>query len=183
MTNNQLTKRNRITCVKKWSHVPSKSHPSHLFNLFFETPPPPPNVIMGDIRLLFYCHHCYTGVNLRWQWNLDLILVAIHPTKHKSFGWMVAHYWYQQESTNKRRWSSACRFHKPREIFSIYPTCMPSSISIVETLSPSPTTNCKTKKESKIHGQLSPLTITCTQEIVYYLLACIHERLLCESTR
>jgi hypothetical protein len=132
---------------------------------------PPPNVIMGDIRLLFYCHHCYTGVNLRWQWNLDLILVAIHPTKHKSFGWMVAHYWYQQESTNKRRWSSACRFHKPREIFSIYPTCMPSSISIVETLSPSPTTNCKTKKESKIHGQLSPLTITCTQKIVYYLLA------------
>jgi hypothetical protein len=38
------------------------------------------------------------------------------------------------------------------------------------------------KRESKIHGQLSTLTITYTQEIVYYLLACIHERLLCEST-
>jgi len=145
MTNNQLTKRNKITCIKKWSHVPSKSHPSHLFNLFLETPPP--NVIIGDIRLLFYCHHCYTGINLRWQWNLDLILVAIHATKHKSFGWMVSHYWYQQESTNKGDDHLPADFTKPREVYSMYPTCMPSSISIGETLSLSPTTNCKTKKE------------------------------------
>jgi len=37
-----------------------------------------------------------------------------------------------------------------------YPTRMPSSISVGETLSPSPTTNCNAKRENKIRtgGQL-----------------------------
>jgi len=146
-------------------------------------PPPPPNAIMGDLRLLFYCHHCYTGVNLRWQWNLDLILVAIHPTKHKSFGWMVAQYWYQQESTNKGRWLSAYRFHKTKRGIRYIPNM--HALFNIHWWDLIPQSHHKLqdqKRESKIHGQLSTLTITCTQEIVNYLLACIHERLLCEST-
>jgi hypothetical protein len=63
--------------------------------------------------------------------------------------------WATTKQTNKGRlWTYSCHnWERERER---YPTRMPSSISVGETLSPSPTTNCNAKRENKIRmgGQL-----------------------------
>jgi hypothetical protein len=63
--------------------------------------------------------------------------------------------WATTKQTKKGRlWTYSC--HNSERERERYPTRMPSSISVGETLSPSPTTNCNAKRENKIRmgGQL-----------------------------
>ena len=94
-------------------------HLPHLVNLFLAAT----NVTVGHIWLLLHSHHGDTGVNFRWQRNLNLVLCAVHPVhKRRLLQIQCAYALIAQQSA--------------------YPTLMPSSTSVGATLSPRPTTNC-----------------------------------------
>src|SRR5690242_9276054 len=47
---------------------------SKLLNLFFASS----HIAIGDIGLLLDLHHRHRGVNLGWQWDLNMIFGAVH---------------------------------------------------------------------------------------------------------
>ena len=51
---------------------------SKFFNLFLA----PSHIWVGDVWLLFNLHHGDRGVNLRWEWDVDLVLVAVDAHTH-----------------------------------------------------------------------------------------------------
>lgn len=41
------------------------------------------HIITSNIRFLLHSHHCYTWINLWWQWYLDFVLVYINTELNK----------------------------------------------------------------------------------------------------
>ena len=77
----------------------------------------PTNVRVCYVGLLLDLHHRDRGINLWWQWYLDLVLVAVDAR----YGQLVSITDARADTT--------------------HPTRIPSSISVGATRSPRPTTN------------------------------------------
>lgn len=50
------------------------------------------NIVVGHVRFLLYLHHGHRGVDLWWQGNVDLVLVAVNSeviNKHTWYSWNI----------------------------------------------------------------------------------------------